>query len=87
MDTGAGFEVGVEAIKKFLGEVLALRGPAVEAWVAKHQPTVMVLAAAKVGVIQANSSYPLDFTLEPQDPNSCDRNGLELLGAAAVVFG
>ena len=41
-----------------------LDGPAVEAWFAKHQPTVVVLAAAKVGGIQANSSYPADFLLE-----------------------
>ena len=38
--------------------------PAVEAWFAKHQPKVVVLAAAKVGGIQANSSYPADFLLE-----------------------
>jgi GDP-L-fucose synthase len=36
----------------------------VEAWFAKHQPTVVVLAAAKVGGIQANSSYPADLLLE-----------------------
>ena len=30
----------------------------------KHQPTVVVLAAAKVGGIYANSSYPADFLLE-----------------------
>ena len=37
---------------------------AAEAWFDKHQPTVVVLAAAKVGGIQANSSYPGDFLLE-----------------------
>lgn len=37
---------------------------AVEAWFAKHQPSVVVLAAAKVGGIQANSTYPADFLLE-----------------------
>jgi GDP-L-fucose synthase len=41
-----------------------LDGPAVEAWFTNHQPTVVVLAAAKVGGIQANSSYPADFLLE-----------------------
>ena len=45
-------------------ELDLLDGPAVEAWFAKHQPTVVVLAAAKVGGIQANSSYPADFLLE-----------------------
>ena len=45
-------------------ELDLLDGPAVEAWFAKHRPTVVVLAAAKVGGIQANSSYPADFLLE-----------------------
>ena len=39
-------------------------GPAVERWFADHQPTVVVLAAAKVGGIHANSTYPADFLLE-----------------------
>ncbi len=33
-------------------------------WFSEHQPTVVVLAAAKVGGIQANNSYPADFLLE-----------------------
>jgi GDP-L-fucose synthase len=37
---------------------------AVTAWFAKHQPTVVVLAAAKVGGIAANSAYPADFLLD-----------------------
>jgi GDP-L-fucose synthase len=45
-------------------ELNLLDGPAVEAWFAQHQPTVVVLAAAKVGGIQANSSYPADFLVE-----------------------
>jgi GDP-L-fucose synthase len=36
----------------------------VERWFAEQQPTVVVLAAAKVGGIHANSSYPADFLLE-----------------------
>jgi len=39
-------------------------GVAVEAWFEKYKPSVVVLAAAKVGGIQANSSYPADFLLE-----------------------
>ena len=39
-------------------------GPAVNRWFEQHQPTVVVLAAAKVGGIQANSSYPADFLLD-----------------------
>ena len=39
-------------------------GPAVQRWFEQHQPTVVVLAAAKVGGIQANSTYPGDFLLD-----------------------
>ena len=39
-------------------------GPAVERWFAEHKPTVVLLAAAKVGGIHANSIYPADFLLE-----------------------
>ena len=45
-------------------ELDLLDGPAVEAWFAKHKPSVVVLAAAKVGGIHANSTYPADFLLE-----------------------
>ena len=33
-------------------------------WFAEHQPSVVVLAAAKVGGIHANNTYPADFLLE-----------------------
>ena len=36
----------------------------VQQWFTKHQPTVVVLAAAKVGGIYANNTYPADFLLE-----------------------
>jgi GDP-L-fucose synthase len=39
-------------------------GPAVQRWFAQLQPTVVVLAAAKVGGIHANNSYPADFLLD-----------------------
>jgi GDP-L-fucose synthase len=39
-------------------------GPTVQRWFAEHQPTVVVLAAAKVGGIAANNAYPADFLLE-----------------------
>jgi GDP-L-fucose synthase len=39
-------------------------GPAVQRWFADHQPTVVVLAAAKVGGIAANNTYPADFLLD-----------------------
>ena len=37
---------------------------AVQQWFAKEQPTVVVLAAAKVGGIHANATYPAEFLLE-----------------------
>jgi GDP-L-fucose synthase len=37
---------------------------AVSAWFDSHQPTVVVLAAAKVGGIHFNDTYPADFLLD-----------------------
>jgi GDP-L-fucose synthase len=37
---------------------------AVQRWFAENNPTVVVLAAAKVGGIHANDTYPADFLLE-----------------------
>jgi GDP-L-fucose synthase len=37
---------------------------AVREWFSQHRPDVVVLAAAKVGGILANSTYPADFLLE-----------------------
>ena len=37
---------------------------AVHQWFSHHQPDVVILAAAKVGGIEANLSYPADFLLE-----------------------
>ena len=37
---------------------------AVEQWFSEHKPNVVVLAAAKVGGIHANNTYPADFLLE-----------------------
>ena len=39
-------------------------GPAVQRWFAEHKPTVVGLAAAKVGGIEANNNYPADFLLD-----------------------
>lgn len=45
-------------------ELDLLDPPAVASWFAQHEPTVVVLAAAKVGGIVANSTYPADFLLD-----------------------
>jgi GDP-L-fucose synthase len=39
-------------------------GPAVDAWFADRRPDVVVLAAARVGGIVANATYPADFLLD-----------------------
>jgi GDP-L-fucose synthase len=41
-----------------------LDGEAVQRWFAEQKPTVVALAGAKVGGIQANNTYPADFLLE-----------------------
>ena len=38
-------------------------GPAVQRWFEQPQPTVVIMAAAKVGGIHANKTYPVDFLL------------------------
>lgn len=46
-------------------EMLDLLDPvAVQRWFAEHSPSVVVLAAARVGGIQANDDYPADFLLD-----------------------
>ena len=53
-----------QQLKPSRAELDLLNPLAVQHWFAVHQPTVVVLAAAKVGGIQANNSYPADFLLE-----------------------
>jgi len=45
-------------------ELDLLNPEAVQRWFSEHQPDVVVLAAAKVGGIAANSAYPADFLLQ-----------------------
>ena len=45
-------------------ELELLDGEAVKAWYKDNKPDVVVLAAAKVGGIYANDTYPADFLLE-----------------------
>ncbi|MDC0269657.1 GDP-L-fucose synthase [Synechococcus sp. AH-551-N23] len=45
-------------------ELNLLNHQAVEAWYGEQKPDVVVLAAAKVGGIYANDTYPADFLLE-----------------------
>jgi len=57
-------EQGGALLSASRSELDLLDGAAVQRWFAEHRPTVVVLAAAKVGGIQANDSYPADFLLD-----------------------
>jgi len=45
-------------------ELDLLDAVAERSWFAEHQPTVVVLAAANVGGIHFNDTYPADFLLD-----------------------
>ncbi|MDX6752578.1 GDP-L-fucose synthase [Geminicoccaceae bacterium 1502E] len=51
----------VEILTATRDELDLTRQAAVEAWMAEHRPEVVVIAAAKVGGILANSTCPVDF--------------------------
>ena len=53
-----------QQLKPSRSELDLLDPLAVQQWFSMHQPTVVVLAAAKVGGIHANDTYPADFLLE-----------------------
>ena len=53
-----------QQLKPSREELNLLDPAAVQQWFSQHQPTVVVLAAAKVGGIHANNTYPADFLLE-----------------------
>ena len=44
-----------------------LNNRSVEKWFNENNPQVVILAAAKVGGIEANSKYPADFILENEN--------------------
>ncbi len=52
-------------------------GAAVRAWMARHRPQVVILAAARVGGILANATRPVDFLEQNL------RIALEVIGASA----
>jgi GDP-L-fucose synthase len=52
---------GVDPLTAERSQIDLRRQDAVERWMANHKPQVVILAAAKVGGILANSRYPADF--------------------------
>ncbi len=65
---------------------------AVEAWMGQHKPQAIILAAAKVGGILANDTYPVDFLydnlmIEANVLHAAHRTGVEkllLLGSSCI---
>lgn len=58
----------------------------VEAYLAAHQPEVVIVAAAKVGGIHANSTYPADFIYENLMIAANLVNGSFAAGVKRVLF-
>jgi GDP-L-fucose synthase len=65
---------------------------AVEGWLARNRPDVVILAAAKVGGIQANAAYPVDFLIDNlaiqtnviRGSHLADVNRLIFLGSSCI---
>ena len=72
---------------------LDLRGPAlVHQWMRKEKPDAIFVAAAKVGGILANATYPADFLYDNlmieanviHAAHACDVNRLVFLGSTCI---
>jgi GDP-L-fucose synthase len=59
---------------------------AVEAWLAQCKPGVVILAAAKVGGIHANATYPADFLIDNLVIQTNVVQGSHLAGVDRLVF-
>ncbi len=64
LKNGYGKENGGEVLTPSLKELDLLDTKAVSKWFEINKPTVVIIAAAKVGGILANSTYPAQFLLE-----------------------
>lgn len=58
----------------------------VESWMANHKPDVVLLAAAKVGGIMANSTYPAQFIHDNLAVQTNIIEGARLSGVTKLVF-
>ena len=62
------------------------RSCGVAAWFAEQQPDVVVLAAAKVGGIYANNTYPADFLLENLKPKLLASSSAKLFASSMALM-
>lgn len=75
---------GCEVLVAGRDELNLLDQAGVRAWMAEHKPDAVILAAAKVGGILANDTYPADFlyenlVIETNVIEAAFRNGVEKL--------
>ncbi|MEK8045018.1 GDP-L-fucose synthase family protein [Ideonella margarita] len=67
-------------------ELDLMDGPAVHAWLQRHQPEYLFIAAAKVGGIQANNTYRADFLYQNLSIQNHLIHGAHLAGVQRLMF-
>ncbi|HET9161689.1 MAG TPA: GDP-L-fucose synthase [Caulobacteraceae bacterium] len=93
---GHGGMVGRAVVRRLGREQVELVQPAarldyrrqaeVEAWMGRERPQVLVLAAARVGGILANSSYPADFIYDNMMIEANLIEGARQVGVEKLIF-
>lgn len=79
-------ETECEVLTVDRGDLDLTRQNDVEAWLAEHRPDVVVLAAAKVGGIHANSTRPADFILDNLQIQNNVIRGAHEAGVSKLLF-
>jgi GDP-L-fucose synthase len=79
-------EPGFELVLRDRGELDLTNHSAVEAFLAAEKPDVAIIAAAKVGGIHANSTYPADFLHENLEIASSTVHGAWKAGVRRLLF-
>ena len=77
---------GFEILTATRQELDLLNQEACHQWLAKHQPDQVIIAAAKVGGIHANSTYPAEFIYENLVIASNLIEGCRLADVSRVLF-
>ena len=81
-----GGDKGVELLTRGRSEIDLTSAPAVEAFLGAEKPDVVVVAAAKVGGIHANNTYPADFLHENLAIASSTIHGSWKAGVRRLLF-
>ncbi len=81
-----GREPGYELLLRDRGQLDLTSEPAVEAFLAAERPDIAVIAAAKVGGIHANSTYPAEFLRDNLAIASATIHGAWKAGVGRLLF-